>query len=81
MSNVAITGMPGYPGAGGTVNAVDGTCYFHGVQSQGGVMTDVAFNINTIIGQAMLIWFNSLPTTEPATAGVLWNNGGTLAQS
>ncbi|MFT4068938.1 hypothetical protein [Paraburkholderia sp.] len=30
---------------------------------------------------AMLAWFNSLPTTLPAQAGVLWNNGGTLAQS
>ncbi|QTD88892.1 hypothetical protein [Burkholderia anthina] len=30
---------------------------------------------------AMLAWFNSLPTTLPATSGVLWNNGGTLAQS
>lgn len=29
----------------------------------------------------MLTWFNSLPTTLPGTAGVLWNNGGTLAQS
>lgn len=29
----------------------------------------------------MLAWFNSLPTTLPATSGVLWNNGGTLAQS
>jgi hypothetical protein len=32
-------------------------------------------------GAAMLAWFNSLPTTLPAQAGVLWNNGGTLAQS
>lgn len=30
---------------------------------------------------AMLAWFNSLPTILPATSGVLWNNGGTLAQS
>ena len=29
----------------------------------------------------MTAWFNALPTTFPATAGVLWNNGGTLAQS
>jgi hypothetical protein len=29
----------------------------------------------------MLAWFNSLPTTAPGTAGVLWNNGGTLAKS
>jgi hypothetical protein len=30
---------------------------------------------------AMLAWFNSLPKTLPAQSGVLWNNGGTLAQS
>lgn len=29
----------------------------------------------------MLTWFNSLPTSLPGTAGVLWNNGGTLAKS
>ena len=32
-------------------------------------------------GQAFLTWFNALPTTLPATAGVPWNNGGTLAVS
>jgi hypothetical protein len=32
-------------------------------------------------GIAMLAWFNSLPTVLPVQAGVLWNNGGTLAQS
>ena len=32
-------------------------------------------------GAAMLTWFNSLPTTLPATSGVLWNNGGVLSQS
>ena len=29
----------------------------------------------------MLTWFNGLPTTLPAAAGVLWNNGGSVAQS
>lgn len=29
----------------------------------------------------MLAWFNSLPTALPGAAGVLWNNGGTLAKS
>jgi len=36
---------------------------------------------NTDVAAAMLVWFNSLPTTLPGTAGVLWNNNGTLAQS
>jgi hypothetical protein len=30
---------------------------------------------------SVLNWFNSLPTSLPITPGVLWNNGGTLAQS
>lgn len=29
----------------------------------------------------MLTWFNSLPKTLPGSSGILWNNGGTLAQS
>jgi len=32
-------------------------------------------------GALMLAWFNSLPTVRPGTSGILWNNGGTLAQS
>lgn len=32
-------------------------------------------------GLAMTAWFNSLSTTLPGSAGVLWNNGGTLSQS
>jgi hypothetical protein len=36
---------------------------------------------NSSVSAFMLTWFNSLPTSLPATAGVLWNNGGTLAQS
>lgn len=30
---------------------------------------------------SLLAWFNTLPTTLPATAGVFWNNSGTLALS
>jgi hypothetical protein len=30
---------------------------------------------------AILLWFNSIPKTLPAQPGVLWNNGGSLAQS
>lgn len=32
-------------------------------------------------GSLYLAWFNSLPTTLPASAGVLWNNGGVLSKS
>lgn len=49
-------------------------------------MAQLAVAIGPIIppvnfGASMLVWFNSLPTTLPGSAGVLWNNGGTLAQS
>jgi hypothetical protein len=58
-------------------------------QLQNGILVTVKVPLNTVIEQivpsafgiAMLAWFNSLPKTLPATAGVLWNNGGTLAQS
>lgn len=33
------------------------------------------------IGTLITTWFNGLPTSLPGSAGVLWNNGGTLAQS
>lgn len=44
-------------------------------------LNELATGSGPQFGAAMLAWFNSLPTTLPATAGVLWNNGGTLAQS
>ena len=34
-----------------------------------------------LFAAAFLAYFNALPTTLPGTAGVIWNNGGTLAQS
>ncbi|WP_321921702.1 hypothetical protein [Burkholderia sp. BCC1998] len=48
--------------------------------------TTVALNLlgtgtGPIFGAIMLAWFQSLPTSLPAQAGVLWNNGGTLALS
>lgn len=33
------------------------------------------------LGQTMVDWFASLPTIEPSTPGILWNNGNTLARS
>lgn len=36
---------------------------------------------NAQITAAITAWFKSLPTTLPGSAGVLWNNGGTLALS
>ena len=35
----------------------------------------------TSFASAFLAYFNALPKTLPGSAGVIWNNGGTLAQS
>lgn len=35
----------------------------------------------SLFAAAFLAYFNALPTALPGTAGVIWNNGGTLAQS
>jgi len=51
---------------------------------------DITVDLNTLASQpipptlfaaAFLAYFNALPTSLPGTAGVIWNNGGTLAQS
>lgn len=44
-------------------------------------LNQIANGAGPIFSALMLAWFNSLPTTLPATSGVLWNNGGTLAKS
>lgn len=44
-------------------------------------LNQIANGAGPIFSTLMLVWFNSLPTTLPATSGVLWNNGGTLALS
>lgn len=46
-----------------------------------GALNQLANGAGPQFSAAMLAWFNSLPTTLPAQPGVLWNNGGTLAQS
>ncbi|VWB67513.1 hypothetical protein [Burkholderia lata] len=48
--------------------------------------TTVALNLlgngaGPVFTAIMTAWFLSLPTSLPATSGVLWNNGGTLALS
>ncbi len=35
----------------------------------------------SIIGGTSTAWANSLPTTRPAVAGVLWNDGGAVSIS
>lgn len=48
------------------------------VLTSNGVTADPSFQS---FASLMLTWFNSLPTTLPGSSGILWNNGGTLAQS
>jgi hypothetical protein len=77
-----ITGLP-------AAQTLQGTEVLVADQVQNGLLVTVKIPINQIFNQippgtfgiAMLAWFLSLPTTLPATAGVLWNNGGTLALS
>lgn len=47
------------------------------------LMSYAVANAVTISGFSaqMQTWFNSLPTSFPSSAGVLWNNGGTLSLS
>lgn len=44
-------------------------------------LNSLANGAGPIFTALMTAWFKSLPTTLPAQAGVLWNNGGTLALS
>ena len=44
-------------------------------------LNTLATGSSPVFAAAMLAWFNSLPTSLPGAPGVLWNNGGTLAQS
>lgn len=48
------------------------------VLASNGVTADPSFQT---FASLMLTWFNSLPTSLPGSSGILWNNGGTLAQS
>lgn len=55
--------------------------FFNLVNQLNVVLNEIGGGTTPQFAAAMLAWFNSLPTTLPATAGQLWNNGGTLAQS
>lgn len=52
-----------------------------GIAAKDGVLAAGPVLNQADIGAAFQAWFNSLPTTLPASAGVFWNNGGTLALS
>ena len=81
MSNVQIPNLP-------VAIALNGTEQIESVQSGVSVRlttAQIASYTNIILTNnfsvLMLSWFNALPTTLPGSPGVLWNNGGTLAQS
>ena len=81
MSNVQIPNLP-------VAIALNGTEQIESVQSGVSVRlttSQIASYTNIILtnnfSALMLSWFNALPTTLPGSPGVLWNNGGTLAQS
>lgn len=63
----------------GTSNvAFAGPAAANTVLASNGLTSDPSFQT---FASLMLTWFNSLPTTLPGSSGILWNNGGTLAQS
>lgn len=45
------------------------------------VVTEVSAALESDIGPLVTTYFHTLPTTLPATAGVLWNNGGVVSIS
>jgi len=51
------------------------------INANGAQLDNLSNGAGATFSAAMVTWFNSLPTTLPATPGVLWNNMGTLSQS
>jgi hypothetical protein len=53
-------------------------------QSQNGQLvkcTMPLYELAAILSTSSTAWAGTLPTTRPATAGVLWNNGGAVSIS
>lgn len=53
-------------------------------QSQNGQLvrcTMPLYELAAVLNTSSTAWANTLPTTRPATAGVLWNNGGAVSIS
>lgn len=74
LSSPSLVGTPSAPtAASGTSTTQIATTAFVGNAITG--MPSATF------GTLYLAWFNSLPTTLPASAGVLWNNGGLISKS
>jgi hypothetical protein len=53
-------------------------------QMQGGNLVSCTmplYELAAVLNTNSTSWANTLPTTRPATAGVLWNNGGAVSIS
>ncbi|MBR8124740.1 hypothetical protein KDW39_16490 [Burkholderia multivorans] len=50
-------------------------------QMQNGVMVRCSMRLSTLQGMMTPDWAKSLPTQEPTTAGIVWNNAGVVSIS
>ena len=50
-------------------------------QMQNGVMAKCSMPLSALQVLALAAWAKSLPTQEPTTAGVVWNNNGVVSIS
>jgi hypothetical protein len=57
------------------------TGFLHLAGTTEGVVTDSGGTGGTVNSDSMAVWFSTLPTTLPPTAGLPWNDGGVLAFS
>ncbi|WP_080752262.1 hypothetical protein [Burkholderia gladioli] len=74
LSSPTFTGTPAAPTATTGTNTTQ-------IATTAFVNSSISGMSSSTFGSLYLTWFNSLPTTLPASAGVLWNNGGVLSKS
>ncbi|QGZ66259.1 hypothetical protein [Paraburkholderia acidisoli] len=78
--SVVLNTSPTFSGtpSGPTAAAGTSTTQFATTAFVGSAITGIS---TSVFGTLYASWFNSLPTTLPATSGVYWNNGGVLSKS
>ncbi|WP_186211311.1 hypothetical protein [Burkholderia gladioli] len=74
LASPTFTGTPAAPTATTGTNTTQ-------IATTAFVNSSITGMSTSTFGALYLAWFNSLPTTLPASAGVLWNNGGVLSKS
>lgn len=74
LASPALAGTPTAPTATAGTNTTQ-------VSTTAFVQSAISGMSSSTFGSLYLTWFNSLQTTLPGTAGVLWNNGGLLSKS